>query len=159
MSTFVYRKLERAGLRATTLRASILGLFHKDERKHLSAEQVAAALADEFGHSTLSSVYRVLGQLHGARLLSSVTFGEGRVVYELGDGRPHDHLVCQSCGRVEEFFDPLIQARQQAAADEKGFTLSGNSVVLLGLCADCRRNRPASNRLLDSLTDPADPSE
>ena len=35
-------------------------------------------------------------------------------MFELDDGAHHDHIVCQDCGRVEEFVDPLIEDRQKA---------------------------------------------
>src|SRR3546814_14778299 len=54
---------------------------------------------------SLATVYRVLMQFEQAGLLSRNHFEAGKAVFELNEGKHHDHLVCVECGRVEEFFD------------------------------------------------------
>jgi Fur family ferric uptake transcriptional regulator len=69
-----------------------------------------------------------------------VAFGESRMVYELNDGTRHDHLVCTVCGRIYEFFDAEIEARQQSVANSLDFTVTGRQLVLFGICAGCRKS-------------------
>ncbi|MDE1182002.1 Fur family transcriptional regulator [Paraburkholderia sp.] len=145
MSIQIYRKLERAGLRATVLRVMVLDFFHKNEHGHFSAEQISSRLAEKDGHTNLSSVYRVLAQLVQSGLLATATFDE-RVVYELNHGRPHDHIVCTRCGCIEEFFDPLIEERQKAMADSVSFSLTGHHLVLYGVCAKCEQEKAERQR-------------
>jgi Fur family ferric uptake transcriptional regulator len=47
----------------------------------------------------LATVYRVLMQFEQAGLLSRSHFETGKAVFELNEGRHHDHLVCLTCGR------------------------------------------------------------
>jgi Fur family ferric uptake transcriptional regulator len=47
---------------------------------------------------------------------SRSNFESGKAVFELNEGQHHDHLVCLTCGRVEEFFDAEIEQRQRAIA-------------------------------------------
>jgi Fur family transcriptional regulator, ferric uptake regulator len=61
-------------------------------------------------------------------------FEGGKAVYELNQGTHHDHLVCQQCGRVEEFYDAEIEKRQSKVAKERGFTIREHQ---LHIYADC----------------------
>ena len=72
-------------------------------------------------------------------LLSRSNFESGKAVYELDEGQHHDHLVCLDCGRVEEFFDPEIEKRQQMVAQSRGFVLQEHALSLYANCSkkDC----------------------
>ena len=118
----------------------MLEFFHEHPRDHFSAEQVYKLLNEDMRNMSLATVYRVLGQLVDADLLSGVAFGEGRMVYELNDGTRHDHLVCTVCGRIYEFFDPEIEARQQSVANSLDFTVTGCQLVLFGICTECTKS-------------------
>ena len=77
-----------------------------------------------------------VGQFEQAGILSRNNFEGGKAIYELDEGQHHDHLVCMDCGRVEEFFDPEIESRQQRIAKAKGFELVDHA---LSLYAHCRQ--------------------
>ena len=52
---------------------------------------------------------------------------------------------CLDCGRVEEFYDPEIEKRQNAVAEERGFVIQDHALYLYAQCAktDCpHRNAP-----------------
>jgi Fur family ferric uptake transcriptional regulator len=51
-------------------------------------------------------------------------------VYELNEGAHHDHIVCVSCGHVEEFTDPEIEKRQEKIAAKLGFRIRDHHMVL-----------------------------
>ena len=57
-----------------------------------------------------------------------------KAIYELRGEHHHDHLVCLDCGRVEEFFDPEIERRQNSVAKKHGFSLSEHALSLYGHC-------------------------
>ena len=136
----IHRILERARLRPTFPRVLVLEFFQEHAREHFTAEQVYKLLNEDIRNMSVATVYRVLGQLVDADLLSGVAFGDGRMVYELNDGTRHDHLVCTVCGRIYEFFDAEIEARQQSVANSLDFTVTGRQLVLFGMCADCRKS-------------------
>jgi Fur family ferric uptake transcriptional regulator len=82
----------------------------------------------------LATVYRVLTQFEQAGILKRHHFESGKAVFELNEGSHHDHLVCVTCGRVEEFYDAEIEKRQTRVAKERGFAIRDHS---LQLYADC----------------------
>lgn len=132
-------ELKSSGLKATLPRIKILEVFQHAPRRHLTAEDVYKHLLTEGADIGLATVYRVLMQFEQAGLLTRSNFESGKAVFELNEGQHHDHLVCLTCGRVEEFFDPEIEARQRTIAETRGFALQEHSLALYARCtkADC----------------------
>ena len=127
-------ELKSSGLKATLPRIKILEVFQRTAQRHMTAEDVYKALLQEGADVGLATVYRVLMQFEQAGLLSRSHFESGKSVFELNEGQHHDHLVCLSCGRVEEFFDPEIEQRQRAVATARGFDLQDHALSLYAVC-------------------------
>ena len=134
--------LHRFGLKATLPRMRVLEIIRASPQRHLSAEDVYRRLLEEGADIGLATVYRVLAQLEQAGILARSTFDTGRSVFEINEGVHHDHLICVSCGRVDEFHDPAIEKRQLAVAEANGYELHDHSLALYGLCAACRAPKP-----------------
>jgi Fur family ferric uptake transcriptional regulator len=128
-------ELKSTGLKATLPRLKILEVFQRGAQRHMTAEDVFRVLLDERSDIGLATVYRVLMQFEQAGLLTRSNFESGKAVYELNEGQHHDHLVCIDCGRVEEFFDPEIERRQQSIAQTKGFKLQDHALALYATCS------------------------
>jgi len=138
-------ELKSTGLKATLPRLTILEIFQNTQQRHMSAEDVFRVLLKDHSDIGLATVYRVLTQFEQAGLLVRSNFESGKAVYELNEGQHHDHLVCLDCGRVEEFFDPEIEKRQQLVAQSRGFELQEHALSLYAHCskAQCEhRQRP-----------------
>ncbi|MDI4634818.1 ferric iron uptake transcriptional regulator [Pelomonas sp. V22] len=127
-------EIKNSGLKATLPRIKILEVFQNTAQRHMTAEDVYKALLTEGADIGLATVYRVLTQFEQAGLLSRNHFETGKSVFELNQGHHHDHLVCLTCGRVEEFYDPAIEERQHAIALERGFELQEHSLALYATC-------------------------
>ncbi|WP_019429672.1 ferric iron uptake transcriptional regulator [Limnohabitans sp. Rim47] len=127
-------ELKNNGLKATLPRLKILEVFQSGAQRHMTAEDVFRQLLLENTDIGLATVYRVLTQFEQAGILSRNHFESGKAVYELNEGQHHDHVVCLDCGRVEEFYDPEIEARQQAVAEAKGFVIADHALSLYAHC-------------------------
>lgn len=138
--------LRNLGLKATTPRLKIMELFANGSVRHLTAEAVHQQLAAEGEDIGLPTIYRVLTQFEQAGILKRHHFESDRAVYEYNEGEHHDHLVCMNCGRVEEFYDPEIERRQQEIARERGFKIREHALYLYVECTqpDCPRRTAAS---------------
>ena len=130
-------ELKSTGLKATLPRLKILEVFQKGNQRHMTAEDVFRVLLEERSDIGLATVYRVLTQFEQAGILSRSHFESGKAVYELNEGTHHDHLVCLDCGRVEEFYDPEIERKQNEVARFKGFEIADHA---LSLYAHCTKN-------------------
>jgi Fur family ferric uptake transcriptional regulator len=126
--------LKSSGLKATLPRIKILDVFHQSTQRHMTAEDVFKALLSDGADIGLATVYRVLMQFEQAGILSRNHFESGKAVFELNEGKHHDHLVCIDCGRVEEFYDPEIEKRQNTIAETKGFQLQDHALSLYAVC-------------------------
>ena len=131
--------LKSTGLKATLPRLKILEIFQGGKQRHMTAEDVFRVLLDERSDIGLATVYRVLTQFEQAGILLRSNFESGKAVYELNEGQHHDHFVCTSCGKVEEFYDPEIEKRQLLIAKDMGWTIQDHSMSLYGQCADCAK--------------------
>ncbi len=139
--------LKNAGLKATLPRLKIINLFETSTMRHMTAEDVYRQLLSEGLDIGLATIYRVLTQFEQAGLLVRHHFESGKAVFELNEGHHHDHLVCMQCGRVEEFYEPDIEKRQQKIARERGFEVREHALYLYAECVKpkCPHRKQGSN--------------
>ena len=131
--------LKKAGLKITTPRRKILEIMENAKDHHMSAEDIYRVLLESGEEIGLATVYRVLTQFEEAGLIMRHRFESGQWVFELDSGAHHDHLVCVECGRVMEFVDELIEARQTEIAQKAGFTITDHSLTIYGICEKCAK--------------------
>jgi Fur family transcriptional regulator, ferric uptake regulator len=136
-------EIKNSGLKATLPRIKILEVFQLARERHMTAEDVFKVLLTEGSDIGLATVYRVLMQFEQAGILSRNHFEAGKAVFELNEGKHHDHLVCVVCGKVEEFYDAEIERRQQAIALERGYALQDHALSLYVVCdkPECRKTQ------------------
>ena len=130
--------LKEIGLKATGPRIKILNLFEQSHTRHLTAEDVYRLLMADNLDIGLATVYRVLTQFEQAGLLIRHHFETGKAIFELNEGKHHDHLVCIHCNKVEEFYDPEIEKRQEKIAKQYGFEIQDHEMYLYGICKTCK---------------------
>ena len=124
--------IKNAGLKVTLPRMKILELLESSEDRHLKAEDIYKMLLDSGEEIALATVYRVLTQFETAGLVTRHHFDGGHAVFEIDNGKHHDHLVDISSGKVVEFYDEIIEQRQQEIASSHGFTITEHTMVLYG---------------------------
>jgi Fe2+ or Zn2+ uptake regulation protein len=95
-----------------------------------------------------SSVYRNLNDLERAGVVRKVMIDEEYGRYELTEELTghHHHLVCSTCGRVQDLsmpapFERTMDRTLDRLAREAGFAEVGHRLDLIGLCADCGRSQ------------------
>ena len=137
--------LKKAGLKVTLPRLKILEVLQGPDNHHVSAEDLYKRLIDMGEEIGLATVYRVLNQFDDAGIVTRHNFEGGKSVFELTQQHHHDHLICLDCGKVIEFSDDSIEARQREIASKHGIRLTNHSLYLYGHCAegDCRTDENA----------------
>lgn len=136
------QELKDAGLRVTQPRVKILQLLESSKgADHFSAEDVHYALQKSGEQVALATVYRVLGQFESAGLVNRLNLGDDQAVYELVSEEHHDHMICVSCRKVEEFYDDIIEKRQHLIAEMQGYDLVDHSLCLYVICKECKRRK------------------
>ncbi len=133
------QELKKAGLKATVPRLKILEILETKKDQHMRAEDVYKVLLDSNEDIGLATVYRVLTQFEAAGLVSRHHFEGGHSVFELDHGEHHDHILCVTCGRVDEFMDEVIEDQQKAIAEKAGYKITDHSLYIYGVCPDCQK--------------------
>lgn len=123
-------ELKKVGLKATLPRLRILEILERNREGHLSAEDVYRALLDAGEDVGLATIYRVLTQFEAAGLVHRHNFDGAHAVFEIAEGKHHDHMVCVETGKVIEFSDEQIERRQREIAAANGYELEEHSLVL-----------------------------
>ena len=131
--------LRSRGLRVTEARLAVLSHLRGNEQ-HPTAEEVEAAVNQERPVLSRASVYNVLNTLVGAGLVSRIVAGDAQTRYDANLER-HHHLVCRSCGAVEDVPDSMVGAPVVSSLPD-GRAVDGLAIVLSGLCLSCSGRPP-----------------
>jgi len=132
-------KLKSAGLKITLPRIKILEMLGAYADQHYTAEDLYKLLLQQGDDIGVATIYRVLTQCEQAGLVTRLQFDDGPAKFELSRDDHHDHFVCTRCGKVDEFHDEIIEARQQKIAAKAGYEIAGHSMILYGICAACQK--------------------
>jgi Fe2+ or Zn2+ uptake regulation protein len=136
----VAARLRGVGQRYTTGRRVLIDALARSMRPVTTAELVAAE-----PRLSQSTTYRNLAQLEQVGVVRTVMGTDDYSRFELAEeltGRHHHHLVCLSCGTVEDFDAP--RRVEQGLADAiarlsngTGFRAEAHRLDVLGTCASC----------------------
>jgi Fur family ferric uptake transcriptional regulator len=105
----------------------------------LSAVEIEGALRQRDRPIGRASIYRVLEELEGLRLVQKLQVGQAMARYEpirAGKGH-HHHLVCDNCGTVTPFTDPELETAIQKLSRRVPMRVAEHEIVLHGACQDC----------------------
>ena len=130
--------LQENKLKLTPHRELILENFLENEG-HRSVEDIyhtVKAIDPRIGYTT---VYRMMKLLAGCGLAREIDLADGITRYEhLFNHEHHDHMICMECGKSIEFYNPRIEALQDAASAQLGFKVLDHKLQIYGVCRDCR---------------------
>jgi Fur family ferric uptake transcriptional regulator len=136
----VEHRLRGVDQRYTAGRRAIIGLLVSAGHP-VSIGDIAECLPD----LPRSSAYRHLTDLQAAGLIRRVAASDEFTRFELAEDltEHHHHLLCVSCGKVNDVtppdgFELQVASAIGALADAEGFQPQSHRIDVLGVCADCR---------------------
>src|SRR5438874_286573 len=135
--------LSQRGVRLTRQRKILLDLIDKTG-EHLDAERLFHMAKEKDPKLNRVTVYRTLKLLKVGGLVDELDLmhqaGEQHY-YETRRKEEHAHIICLSCGKVEEFFgEPLQRLRKQIEA-HFGFKIVLARTEVGGYCSHCQALR------------------
>jgi Fur family ferric uptake transcriptional regulator len=130
--------LAAAGHKRGGARRALLELLDA-QRCALTAVEIEDALRVAERRVSRASIYRVLDELEGLRLVQRVETGQAMVRYErvCEQDDHHHHLVCDGCGLVMPFSDEALEQAISSLSRRVPLTVSEHEIVLRGECRDC----------------------
>ncbi|MEU8935866.1 Fur family transcriptional regulator [Streptomyces sp. NPDC048409] len=136
METPVGDLLKGKGLRSTAQRRAVLTALRG--RPHSTAADLEMRVGAAGGLSR-QGLYNVLDDLTKAELVRCIEPAGSPARYELRVGDNHHHLVCRSCGRIEDVDCSVGAAPCLTPGDDRGFAVDEAEITWWGLCGECRQ--------------------
>lgn len=124
----------------TQRRRAVLDVLRATD-DHPTAHEVYARVRATTPGIGFATVYRALHALVDADLALELDLGDGAARYD-ANTHPHDHVVCDGCGRALDL-DPVLPARTLGEiAKTTGYDVTGYSLTFRGHCAACLPKGP-----------------
>ena len=132
--------LKKNSLKFTKQRELILKFLYQN-KGHYTPEDIYMLLKQQHPDVNIgiATVYRTLTLLEESHIVSSISFGIQGKKYELGLKKHHDHLICTQCGKIIEFYDDIIEERQEEIAKKFNFKMTDHTMKIVGICEACQK--------------------
>ncbi len=129
--------LQTKGLRNTKGRSDVLKVL-EDEKVPVDVSHIQQHLDEKAVRVDPATVYRILDAFYKNGIVQRFDFQEGKFRYEIASKQDHHHLICESCGSIEDISDCNIKELEKEIGKKKGFLVKRHSLEFFGLCKDCQ---------------------
>jgi Fur family transcriptional regulator, stress-responsive regulator len=127
--------LRGVGLRVTRPRVAVLTAVYA--HPHADTDTIIGAVREDIPEVSHQAVYDSLRVLTAAGLVRRIQPSGSLARYEARVGDNHHHVVCRSCGVVEDVDCAVGEAPCLIASDDRGYTIDEAEVIYWGLCTSC----------------------
>ena len=131
--------LRAHGLRVTRPRLAVLDVL--TDGGHLEVEEITRLVRDRIDSVSTQGVYDVLGALSRAGLARRIEPAGSPARYEARVGDNHHHIVCRSCGAIEDVDCVRGERPCLVPGLGHGFEIDEAVVTFWGLCPNCQTLR------------------
>jgi Fe2+ or Zn2+ uptake regulation protein len=133
------QQLRSAALRVTRPRVAVLEAVH--DNPHSDTETIFGVVRARSADVSRQTVYDVLNALTAVGLVRRIQPSGSVARYESRVGDNHHHVVCRSCGVIEDV-DCAVGATPCLTPSDSdglldGYVLDEAEVIYWGLCPDC----------------------
>jgi Fe2+ or Zn2+ uptake regulation protein len=130
--------LRERGQRVTSQRL-VMNRALRELNRHVTAEEVLESVEDRLPGVSLPTVYSTLELFEELGLVHRIGVRQGALLYDPRP-EPHDHMVCDRCGKVEDLHAGIELGAALARAKRGGFRPARAEVRINGLCGDCAQS-------------------
>ncbi len=134
----IYKEyLKRTGGRDTQQKRTIITELSK-LRSHFDIEDFINEIRKKDSKGSRATVYRVMKGLLKEGFIQKITTNDGKVYYEHNfTNKHHDHIICNSCGKIFEIESDRIENYINEYCETIGFKPEYRSLHIYGTCSDC----------------------
>lgn len=133
----ILEELRQSGARITTCRRTTVETLVANHDRHISAEEIIAAVRARHTDVAESTIYRTLSTLEELGLITHMHLDHGPATFHLADDR-HRHLVCRRCHQVLETPADLYAGVTRELYERYGFEVQDEHFAVTGVCRQCR---------------------
>ncbi|HEX8287050.1 MAG TPA: transcriptional repressor [Pyrinomonadaceae bacterium] len=108
----------------------------RDERGHLTANEVFDKAKQLLPTISFATVYNSLRYLKESGHIGEISFGNGASRFDAMTAR-HDHALCTKCGKLVDMELELPEELVRLAAQFSKFKPESLELTLRGLCPEC----------------------
>lgn len=144
--------VRQRGIRMTKQRQILLDLIDESGR-HLDAEKLYELAVQKDPKLNRVTVYRTIKMLKDAQLIDELDlmhWSGDQHYYETRLKQEHAHVVCLSCGKVQEYFGPPVGRLRRQVESTLGFKVVTVRTEIGGYCPECQSRIPK-----EELAEPA----
>jgi Fur family ferric uptake transcriptional regulator len=131
-------QLRSRGLRFTPQREEVLAAVRR--LGHATPEQISESVSGD-----VTTVYRTLELLEELGFVRHTHLGHGAPSYRPAEDE-HIHVVCHSCGKVDDADPGLVDDLAGRLHSANGFELDRAHFTVFGRCAACAEQSAAVER-------------
>ena len=118
----------------TKQRELILQILTQADR-HLTADEIFFLAKLRMPSIAMATIYNNLNAMNEAGLINRVHLDGGADCFEIQTS-PHDHLICDGCGKLTNI---RIPALTEQLNERLGIKIESYELTAHYLCPDCRR--------------------
>ncbi len=130
-------ELRVASLKATPARIAVLQLL-ESTKAPLDVASILDVLQEQDIAIDQATAFRIINTFTQKGIARQIQLNEGKFRYELATKEEHHHLICESCGKIEDISDCGIPRLEKDIQKKKKFLVKRHSLEFFGLCADCQ---------------------
>jgi Fe2+ or Zn2+ uptake regulation protein len=127
-------RLREKGYKITPQRLEIIRLLSRD-RSHPGAMDILQKVRKKSPQISMSTVYYTLDMLKKEGLIRELEFYDRDNRYDVNLSN-HINLVCQKCGKIEDFAD-AVPVSSAMIEEKTGFRPEGMRFEYYGYCKTC----------------------
>ena len=134
--------LKAEGLRATKQRLDIWDELSATN-KHRDIETILSSLKKKKINVSRATLYRTIDVFVKHGLLKKLILDDGKFLYEHNKktiSPQHDHIVCEDCGEIFEFFDNTISQIENKIATKLNLKVTNRVHQLSASCTGANCN-------------------
>jgi len=135
----IIEKLKKENIRITPQRLEMISIL-KDSKEHVTAEHIYKKLVKQFPSVSIATVYNNLKLFVNLGIVKELQFGESLSKFEWIE-KDHYHIICSSCGKIEDFYYPQLKEVESFAQDLSKFKIKNHHLLFYGLCKECSKQK------------------
>lgn len=131
-------ELREVSLKATPTRLAVLEFLEKTKHP-VDVSIILGYLQEKQIDADPATVFRIINLFTQKGLTKQIQLNESKFRYERTSLDDHHHLVCESCGNVEDISDSVVPILEETIQKEKKFLVKRHSLEFFGTCKNCQK--------------------